>query len=131
MENKNSKEDKELMLKLQMFEKQIQNIIQQIDAVEKTILEMEFLKENLNELKNKKNQEIFASIGKGIFIKSKIISEELLVDVGGKNFVKKTIPETQKIIEKQIKNLNLVKKELEKEMKKIDEDLTKSMSKSV
>jgi len=131
MENKNSKEDKELMLKLQMFEKQIQNIIQQIDAVEKTILEMEFLKENLNELKNKKNQEIFASIGKGIFIKSKIISEELLMDVGGKNFVKKTIPETQKIIEKQIKNLNLVKKELEKEMKKIDEDLTKSMSKSV
>jgi prefoldin alpha subunit len=127
MNDKDNKDQQELMFKLSMFEQQIQGLQQQMQAVEKAIVEMESLKLGLDEIKGKKDQEIMAPIGKGIFVNAKLLSEELTVDVGGKNFVKKSISDTQKIIEEQVKKLESAKKDLEKAMKEINEDLTKTI----
>ena len=67
-----------------------------------------------------------APIGRGIFIKSKLLDEELTVDVGGKNFVKKSIPDTKSILEEQIKKLEQVREELNQNLEKINEELTKT-----
>jgi prefoldin alpha subunit len=123
----NEQEQQELMFKLSMFEQQIQGIQQQLQAVEKAIVEMESLRLGLDEIKGKKDQEIMAPVGKGIFVKAKLLSEDLTVDVGGRNFVKKSIPDTQKIIADQVKKLEDAKKDLEKAMEDINEDLTKTM----
>tara|TARA_Y100000310_G_scaffold221576_1_gene223150 strand:+ start:5288 stop:5692 length:405 start_codon:yes stop_codon:yes gene_type:complete len=112
MEEKNQQEQQEIMFKLSMFEQQIQQLQQQLQAVEKGIVELNSLNSGLDEIVGKEGKEIFASIGKGIFAKAKLISEELIVDVGSKNFVKKTIPETQKLVKDQIEKLGEVKKEL-------------------
>jgi len=64
-------------------------------------------------------------VGKNIFIKTKIISEELLVGIGEKNLVTKSIPETAKIIENQIKKLESIREELLREIEKLNKEAEK------
>ncbi len=117
--------EKRTALKLNIFEQQISQLQEQISLIEQTITEMKLLKLQLNELVNSKGKEIFSPIGKGIFIKAKIQSEELIVDIGEKNFVKKSIPETKKLIEQQIEKLEQVKGELEEGLEKSKEEMEK------
>ena len=117
----------ELILKLSMLEQQIQQLQQQIQAVEQSNIELQNLSEGLNEFKNSEGKEIMAQIGRGIFIKSGIISEDLLVDIGGQNFVKKSIPETQKLINEQIENLKEVKANLSDSVEEISNEAEELM----
>lgn len=121
MENK---EREELAMKFQMFEQQIRMIQEQQQAVEQAIIELGSLNLGLEELIGKKDNEIMAPIGRGIYANAKLLSEDLLVDVGEKNFIKKTIPETQKILQEQLKKLEQVKEELNGELEKINTELT-------
>jgi prefoldin alpha subunit len=118
------KNQEELMYKLSLYEQQIQQLQQQLEAVEQAIVEMNSLFLGMDELVGSKEKEILAPIGRGIFVKTKLVSEDLTVDVGGKNFVKKDIPETKKLIEEQIKKLEEVKKELNDNLEKINGELT-------
>jgi prefoldin alpha subunit len=124
------KAQEELIIKFQMFEQQIEHLNSQLQAVEEGIAEMNSLGLSLNELIGKKGQEIFAPIGRGIFVRAKLESEELLVDVGEKNFVKRSISETKKIIEDQVKKLENIREELTDGLKKIDKELTDAMIKT-
>lgn len=117
------KSQQELMAKLGMFEQQIQHLNQQLQAVEEGIVEMNSLNFALDELKGKEGKEILSPLGRGIFTKTKLISEDLVVDIGGKNFVKKSIPETKKIIGNQVKKLGEVKKDLESRVEKTNKEL--------
>ena len=99
-------QQQELIFKLGMLEQQMQQLQQQIQAVEQSNIELQSLSEGLNELKNAEGKEVMAMIGRGIFIKSKIVSDDLLVDVGERNFVKKSVEETQKLINEQIEKLS-------------------------
>jgi prefoldin alpha subunit len=121
--NPNEKKQQELMYRLSMFEQQIQLIQQQIEAINQAINESNLLNSGIENIKGAKNSEILASIGKGIYIKGKIVDEDLIVDVGGKKFVKKTAGETQNIINDQVKKLEEVKKDLENNLEKINEEL--------
>lgn len=124
------KDHQKLMFKLSMFEQQINQLQQQLYVVEKTIGELDNLKDDLENLSGSKDKEILASIGKGIFTRAKLVSEELLVDIGGKNFVRRSIDETRKIIGQQMKKLEEVRIELEENLSRINEELTKTMGKN-
>lgn len=115
----------ELMFKLQMYEQQMNQLQQQLQAVEQGIVEMSTLNLGLDELVGKESKEILAPIGRGIFAKAKLLSEELTVDVGSKNFVKKSIPETKETIQEQIKKLEDVKADLEKTMNEMNQEFMK------
>jgi prefoldin subunit 5 len=78
-------------------------------------------------MQGKKGEEILASVGKGIFVRTKLLSEELTVDVGGKNFVKKNIPDTVKVIRDQIQKLGKAKEGLESQMNELRYELEKTM----
>lgn len=117
--------NQEIMFKLSMLEQQIQQLQQQLQAVEQGIVEMNSLNFGLDELVGSKDKEILAPIGRGIFAKAKLISEELIFDIGGKNFINKSIPETQKTIVDQLKKLQDVKKELEDNLEKLSGELMK------
>jgi len=116
----------ELMFKLSMFEQQIQQLQQQLQAIDQAIVEMSSLKIGLDEFKGEK-REIFAAVGRGIFIKAKSVSEELLVDVGGKNFVTKSVPEAKKLIEDQIKKLEDIKNDLNHNLDEVGGELQKTI----
>lgn len=124
MERKKSKEQ-ELAVKFGMFEQQIMIIQQQLKAIEQTLIEMSSLNSGLDDIK--KDREIFAPVGRGIFASAKLISEDLIVDIGNKKYVKKTIPETKELIQDQIKKLGQAKAELDKELERINEEITKVM----
>lgn len=117
------KSQQELFYKLSFFEQHFNQLQQQMQAVEQAVIELQELELGLNELKNKKDGEIFAPIGKGIFMKAKLSEEELLVDIGGKNFVKKSVDETQKIISEQTLKLENIKNELAEELDKVRDEM--------
>ena len=115
----------EIIFKLSMFEQQMQQLQQQIQAVEQSIVELQGLSEGLNEFKNSEGKEVMAQIGRGIFITSKIISKDLLVDIGGQNFVNKTIPETQELINEQIGKLKEARTSLNNSIEEVSHEAEK------
>lgn len=117
----------ELLFKLSMFEQQIRQLQEQINAIENGIMELESLGFGLEELKNSEGKEIMAPVGRGIFLKSKIVSEDLLVDIGQRNFVKKSVDETRKMISLQVENLKNVKQELENGLEDIGKEVQKTV----
>jgi len=119
--------NQELMMKFQMFEQQINQINQQLQAVEQAILELANINAGLDNLIGSKGKEIMAPIGKGIFAKTKLLDEELTVDIGEKIFVKKSIPETKKILKEQIQKLQEAQEQLNQNMEEINQELTKVM----
>ena len=123
--SENSSKEQELTFKFQMLEQQIMAIQQQLQAVEQTLLDMTSLNIGLDEIKTDK--EILASVGAGIFAKAKLLSEELVVAIGDKNYIKKSIPETKKLIQEQIIKLGKAKEELNNELEKINDEITRIM----
>ncbi len=119
--------NEELSRRFKTFEKQIIQIQEQLRVIEQATLEMNQINFGLDEIKKRKNSEILAPIGRGIFVKAKLISEELTVDVGEGNFVKKGVPETKELITKQIGKLDEMRKSLERELGKINDEITKEM----
>ena len=119
------KKKQEIVFRFQMFEQQMQNLQQQLQAVEQGVVELSSLNSGLDELVGGKDKEIMAPIGRGIFAKAKLLSEDLVVDIGNKNLVKKSIPDTKKILEEQIEKLGEVRKELVSEAEKIQGEMAK------
>ena len=79
--------NEEIIMKLAGLEERAKQIEQNIQIVEENAVSLEKLKEGIEEIKEFKGQEIFASVGGGIFVKAKIEGEEFLTDVGGRNFI--------------------------------------------
>ncbi len=120
-------DEKELQIKFQMFEQQIMQLQQHLQRIDEAVNDLTNLGNGLKELEGKKDQEILAQVGRGIFVKAKLLSEELVVDVGDRNFINKSIPDTQKIVADQLDKLNKIKEDLEGELDKINSELTKTM----
>ncbi len=117
----------ELIFRLGLFEQQIHQLQEQMEAVEKGINDLGTLNFGLDELKGSTGKEILSPLGRGIFVKAKVASENLTVDIGSGNLVKKGIPETKEIIEDQIKKLIQVKKELDSNLERMGEDMNKAL----
>ncbi len=127
-ENQDSQEKKqEMLFRLSMFEQQAHSLQEQIEAVEQGIGELGSLNFGLDELTDGFGKEILAPVGRGIFVGATVSSEALTVDVGGKNFVKKSIPETKEIIEEQIKKLAAVKGDLNDALEKMSDEMEKTL----
>lgn len=120
----------EIMAQLQMFEQQAQQLQQQLQAVEEAIVEMNSLNTGLDEISSGKNKEILSPLGRGVFTKAKLISEELIVDVGDKNFVKKSVPETKKIIQDQTEKLMNIREDLHNKLQGLEMQFTELMKDS-
>tara|TARA_Y100000310_G_scaffold251425_1_gene257907 strand:- start:10657 stop:11121 length:465 start_codon:yes stop_codon:yes gene_type:complete len=114
----------ELMFKLQMYEQHINQTQQQQQAVEQGVADLNDLLSGLEELRGKEGQEVMAQIGKGIFVKTKLISEELTVDIGNKSLVAKSIDDTKALIQEQLGKLGEARMELNKNLEKIQEEMT-------
>ncbi len=109
--------------KLKSFEGQIKNLQEQMEAVQKAISDLTTLQVGIDELSGKNGEEILAPIGRGIFVPAKITSENLLVDIGNGNLVKKNISETQKILKFQGNKLNKIREELESAAENLNSEL--------
>jgi prefoldin alpha subunit len=116
------------IMQLQMIEQEVNRLSQQLQIIEQNLIELQQLNFGLDEIKNATKKEILAGIGKGIYIPAEIKDTTFLVEVGNKNFVKKSISETKTIIKEQIDKISLYKvkiisriEDLEKEMNNLIE----------
>ncbi len=128
MENAGKELSQELLFKLSMFEQQIQHLQQQLQAVEEGLVDMGLLNSGLDEISKAVGKDILAPLGRGIFVEAKLLSDKLTVDIGSRNFVKKSVPETKEIIKGQIQKLDEIKKELNSKVEEINDELTKAIS---
>lgn len=119
--------EQELNAKFQEYEKKILEIQEQLRSVEQALSDMSTISSGLEDLKGKKDKEIMAQIGSGIYVKAKLLSEEVIVDIGGRNFVEKTIDETKGMIKEQNDKMKEVKQDLEGELENINQEITKTM----
>ena len=121
-------EKQEYLLKLAMFEQEINALGQQLQVIEQQTLEMQNLQLGLQELKESREKQMFANLGKNIFIKTEIKDKNLLVDVGNRVFVKKSIDETLKVAEEQLGKLMETKDKLIDKMQEIQKQTEKVIS---
>lgn len=124
---KEDQKQQELMFKLQMYEQHMNQNQQQLGAVDQGIAELGELIKGIEDLKGKKDQEILAQIGKGIFVKAKLISEDLVVDIGNQNLVGKDIESTTNLIKEQLGKLEEAKKELSKNFEQVQSEMGKML----
>lgn len=113
----------EILFKLSMLEQQANEIKQQIEAVDSQIIELENLRLSLERIENKKNGEMLAPLGRGIFLKTEIKDNKILVNVGSKILVKKSFSETKEIIGNQIEEMKKLKSNLIISIEEINHNL--------
>ena len=112
--------NEEFILRLSTIQQQAEKLEEQINAINQQLQELGELKSSLGKLDE---EEILANIGKGIFVKARITSKDLYVNVGGKAVVKKNIPETQELIQKQMLRLEEIKVSLLDEIQEANHQL--------
>jgi len=95
----------EQIIQIQMMEQEVNQLNQQLQLIEQNIKEMNELLESLEEIGNEENKDILANLGKRIFIPVEIKDKNLIVEVGKGNFVKKSVPETKEVIEREVSKL--------------------------
>jgi prefoldin alpha subunit len=117
-----NEKQQEIIYKLSIFEQQMQQIQQQLQMIEQGIIELNGLSRDIEELKGKKDGEILAPLGRGIYAKAKLLSEEFIVDIGSKNFVKKNIPETKEMIDGQVIKLKEIHEQLLDSMNELSKE---------
>ena len=121
MEKSNEEEIKKAYAELQLLNQQFQQIYQNLSLIEKQIIDLNLLKENIIELKSiKKGTPLFVPLGSGVYIKSTFDeNSEILVNVGSDTLVKKDIPESKRVIEQQIEKLTKIFNQMETELNNI------------
>ena len=97
--------DQQQIMQVQMMEQEGQQLNQQLQLIEQNVSEMQELELSLEDINKEESKEILANLGKGIYIPVEIKDKKLIVEIGKKNFVKKTIPETKEIIKEQLEKL--------------------------
>ena len=116
--------NQEQLIQFQAIEQEAQQLEQQLQLVEQSLIEMQNLSSSLDELEKTDKKEILANIGRGIYIPAEIKDKTLTVEVGNKVFVKKSIAETKKIIEDQVEKLDSVREQISDRI----EDLRKEVN---
>jgi len=120
--HEHSQDEQEKLFRLSMLEQQARQIEQQLQAIEQQIIELQLLKMNLDELKRSDNKdEVLASIGGNIFVKTSLQSKELFVDVGAKTVVKKSIDEAKELIDKDISRMTETRNKIFEEFNEVAE----------
>ena len=119
--------NQEQLIQLQVIEQEAQQLEQQSQLVQQSLVEMQNLSSSLDELEKTDKKEILASIGRGIYIPAEIKDKTLSVEVGNKIFVKKSISETKKIIEEQINKLDEARQQIEDKIEELRYEVNQVM----
>lgn len=112
---------------LQILHSQAQVIAEQLDKVDSSLMEIDYIKNSLDELnKTKKGTDIFAPMSSGIFVKAKLEdNQKLLVNVGNGVVVEKSIADAKLLFDERVAELEKFKEELLSQMQKLENKLIK------
>jgi len=95
----------EYIMQLAALEQEANKFQEQMQMLDTQVTEIQAIQASLHELDESKEKTIYANLGKNIFIKTEVMDKNLLVDVGNKTFLKKSIPDTLKVVEEQLSKI--------------------------
>jgi prefoldin alpha subunit len=119
--------NQEQIMQFQMMEQEANKLNQQLQLIENNLTEIREIAEGLDEIEKKETKEILANIGKKIYLPVEIKDKKLIIEVGNKSFVKKSISETKELIKEQIGKLNLARHEITERLENLQEEAGKLM----
>ena|SRR3989344_3746066 len=102
----------------QLLDQQLKQIQEQIFLIQQQIQELESLNANLDSIsKTEKKSEILSPLGAGVFIKTELKeNKEVLMNIGAKTAVLKTIPDAKKLIALQVNELKRIDMQLNEQL---------------
>lgn len=116
-------EQQEYLIRLQMLEQQANQFGEQLRVIDQQVSELDNLKEDIGRLGEIKESEMFSEIGKGIYVKGNLDKKQILVDVGNKILIPKSIKEIQLIVDSQTKKFGEVKREIANKIDQINQEV--------
>jgi len=119
--------NQEQIIQMQALEQEADALNQQLQLIEQNLSEIKDLGLSLEEIEKKDNKNILVNIGKKIYLPVEIKDNNLFVEVGEGNFIKKTGSETKKLIEEQIEKLILGKEEITKRLDELQQEANELM----
>ncbi len=119
--------EQQLNEKFQEFERQIIHLQDQLSVLNQAIEDMKSVSEGIVNLKGSIGKDIMAPIGRGIFVKAKLSSESLIVDLGAGNFVEKSIDQARELIKQQQIKIEKTRLQTQKDLEKINQQITETM----
>ncbi len=119
--------DQQQIMQFQMLEQEANKLSQQLQLIENNLSEIQGIQEGLGEIEKKETKEILANIGKKIYLPVEIKDKNLIIEVGNKKFVKKSISETKKLIEEQISKMDHAKQEITNRLEELQEEANELM----
>ena len=99
-----------ILEKAQELHKESEALEERRAFVEQHFNELSLFNKQLDSM-DKPNNEILASLGKGVFVKAEVKTRDFFVDVGSGIIIKKQLMDVQKIIQEQINGLENLKAE--------------------
>ncbi len=110
---------------LEFLDSQARMLVEQLENVDASLMEIEYLRSSIDELKGmKEGSDILAPMSSGIFIKAKLSnSNALLMNVGNSVVVEKSAEDTKKLLDARIVEISEVREKLLLQLQKIDERL--------
>jgi len=110
------------ILEIRLFESQIAKLEQQMALLDQQIIELQSLQADLDAIKNVKNQDILAPLGRDVLIRAKLESvDSVLLNVGARVIVKKDIEGAKATLEKQKQSFLEARSDINKGMDNIIE----------
>jgi prefoldin alpha subunit len=119
--------DQQQIMQIQMMEQEANHLNQQLEIIDQNSKELHELNESLDELEKKDTVSIMAGLGKKIFLPVEIKEKKLYVEVGNKNYVKKTISETKEVIDEQVNKLGLGKADILEKLNSLQMEINNLM----
>jgi len=104
--------DHQKILQIQMIEQESNQLNQQLQLIDQNISDLQEIELSLDEIEKNQDKEILSNLGKGIYIPVHVKEKMMIIEVGNKHFIKKSIPQTKDVIEEQIKKLFVGKTEI-------------------
>lgn len=111
-------------LELQVIDRHVKDIQSQVQSLEEQIMELKYVIQSISDIKSaKKGSRFLMPLSSGIFAEADLASNrELLVNVGANVVVRKSYGDVAKMMEKQIEELNAMKKQLQDAMQRLVQD---------
>ena len=102
----------------QLLDQQLKQIQEQIFLIQQQIQELESLNANVDSISTtEKKSEILSPLGAGVFIKTELKeNKEVLMNIGAKTAVLKTIPDAKKLIALQVNELKRIDMQLNEQL---------------
>jgi len=125
-DEKKEQEIKQKYLKVELLNKEYEQLCAKEDLINNKIAELLILKNSVDMVENR---ECYSQLGSGVFVFSQIIdNNNFLVNVGKKLFVRMNKNEVKNYLDKKLKDLEKVNSQISQRKKTLENEIQKQVT---